>query len=129
MRLFKKNKQEKDREKPESWPDHVVTLDQDNFKDFIEKYPLSVVDFWADWCKPCKKLSPRIRKISRDYVGKVAFGKINTVQNRDLAMEYKITSIPHVMFFHYGNKVGGFTGLSTVGEIKKDIDELLKKYG
>jgi len=109
------------------WPDHVVNLDKKNFEEFIKKYPLSVIDFWAPWCGPCKAMLPRLRRLSVIYKSKVAFGRLNTQENQDLAKKYKIAGIPHLAFFRYGKKISSSVGLKSVGDIKKDIDGFLKK--
>ncbi len=109
------------------WPDYVSTLDEKNFSDFIQKYPLSVVDFWAPWCAPCRTMGPRLRRLSKIYKGKVAFGKLDTQSNEDIAKKYKIMGIPHLMFFRYGKKVSTVTGVRSVGDLKDIIDDLLKK--
>jgi len=109
------------------WPDYVITLDKKTLKPFIEKYPLSLVDFWAPWCKPCKAMTPRLRRLSKIYKGKVAFGRINTQENENVSKKYKIMGIPNFMFFSYGKKVASATGVKSVGDIKETIDSLLKK--
>jgi len=109
------------------WPDYVVTLERKNFDEFIEKYPLSVIDFWAPWCAPCKVMSPRLRRVSKIYKGKVAFGKLDTQKNQDIAKQYKIMGIPHLVFFSYGKKIAETTGVKSVGYIKDTISDLLKK--
>ena len=109
------------------WPDHVLTLGRDNFNEFIEKYPLSVVDFWAPWCAPCKIMLPRLRKLSKMYHGKVAFGRLNTAENEHIAKKYRIASIPNLIFFSYGRKIKSITGVKSVGEIKKIINKTLKR--
>ena len=109
------------------WPDHVVTLEGNNFNKFIEKYPLSIVDFWAPWCAPCRIIAPRIRRLSKIYKGKAAFGKLDTQKNQDIAKQYKIMGIPHLAFFSYGKKISSMTGVKSVGDIKNVIDYLLKK--
>jgi len=109
------------------WPDYVVTLNGKNFNEFIQKYPLSLVDFWAPWCTPCRAMAPRLRRLSKIYKGKVAFGKLDTQANEDIAKKYKIMGIPHLMFFRYGKKVSTVTGVRSVGDLKDIIDDLLKK--
>jgi thioredoxin 1 len=109
------------------WPDHVLTLEKNNFKEFIQKYPLSVVDFWAPWCAPCKVMGPRLRRLSKIYKGRVAFGKLDTQNNQDIAKKYRIVSIPYLVFFEKGKKIATITGLKSVGSIKNVIDDLLKK--
>ena len=109
------------------WPDHAVILDGKNFNEFIQKYPLSVVDFWAPWCGPCRTMIPRLRRLSTIYKGEVAFGRLNTQQNKNIPQQYKIMGIPHLAFFSYGKKLISTTGVKSVGDIKDTIDDLLKK--
>jgi thioredoxin 1 len=109
------------------WPDHAVTLDGKNFNEFIGKYPLSAVDFWAPWCGPCRAMIPIFRRLSTIYNGKVAFGRLNTQQNEDISKKYKIMGIPHLAFFSYGRKLTSTTGVKSVGDIKDIVDDLLKK--
>jgi len=108
------------------WPDHVVTLDGNEFEEFISKYPLSLVDFWAPWCAPCKAMAPRLRRLSNIYKGEVAFGKLNTQDNEKIAKKYKVTGIPHLGFFRYGKKISSLVGLRSVGDIKDTVDDILK---
>ena len=109
------------------WPDHVVILDGKKFEDFIQKYALSVIDFWAPWCGPCKAMAPRLRRLSNIYKGKLAVGKLDTQKNQDIAKKYKIMGIPHLIFFKYGKKVTSITGVRSVGYIKNVIEDLLEK--
>ena len=109
------------------WPDHVLNLNEKKFIEFIKKYPFSIVDFWAPWCAPCRAMTPRMRRLSKIYKGKVAFGKIDTQKNQDIAKQYKIMAIPHLIFFRYGKKVTSITGVKSVGDIKNVIDDLLEK--
>ena len=108
-------------------PDYVVTLEGKNFNEFIQKYPLSIVDFWAPWCAPCRVIAPRIRRLSKIYKGKVAFGRLNTQNNEDIAKQYHIMGIPHLVFFRYGREVTSVTGARSIGKLKDKIDGLLKK--
>ena len=109
------------------WPDHIVILEKNNFNNFIEKFPLSLVDFWAPWCAPCRVIAPRIRRLSKVYKGKVAFGKLDTQKNQDIAKQYKIMTIPYLAFFSYGKKISSMIGVRPVSDIKNVIDDLLKK--
>jgi thioredoxin 1 len=109
------------------WPDYVVTLDDNNFKEFITKYPLSLVDFWAAWCAPCREMAPRLRRLSKIYKGEIAFGKLDIQTNDDIAKEYKIMGIPHCVVFKNGKKISSITGVKSIGEMKETIDALLKK--
>jgi len=127
--MFRLWKRSSDQRTPSvnDWPDYVVTLDGKSFNKFIQRYPLSLVDFWAPWCAPCKVIAPRIRRLSKIYKGKVAFGRLNTQKNEDVAKQYHIMGIPHLAFFRYGRKISSITGVRSIGDMKDTIDNLLKK--
>ena len=72
-------------------------------------------------------MAPRLRRLSNIYKEKVAFGKLNTQDNQKIAKKYKVSGIPHLVFFSYGKKISSITGLKSVGEIKDIIDKILKK--
>jgi len=126
---FSKNRKKSDKQAVSDfqWPDYVVVLKSKNFNEFIQKYPLSIVDFWAPWCTPCKEMAPRLRRLSKIYRGKIAFGKINTQENQDIAKQYEIMGIPHLVFFKSGKKITEITGVKSVGYIKQIIEDLLEK--
>ena len=111
----------------DAWPDHVVTLDAKSFDEFIKQYPLSVVDFWAPWCAPCRAVSPRIRRLSKMYKGKVAFGKLNTQNHEEIAKKNHIRGIPHLAFYQYGKKILSITGVQSLGVLKDTLDTLLNR--
>ena len=123
MKFFKKKKEGKP--KNIKWPKYVEKLDEENFDSFLENFPLFFVDFYADWCKPCKTMSPRIRRLSKMYQGKVAFGKVNTQKEKNLAKDYKIMSIPTFILFKNSKEKANFSGTKSVGEIKKIINNYL----
>jgi thioredoxin 1 len=127
MNMFRRCNSSQKARLVEEWPDHVLTLEGNNFSKFIEKYPLSVVDFWATWCAPCRTMAPRLRRLSKIYKGKVAFGKLDTEKNQDIAKQYKIMGIPHLIFFSNGKKVNSITGVRSIGYIKNVIKDLLEK--
>ena len=102
MNIFKrKNSKDKKSETKEiiKYPDHIKNLDKKNFNDFISQYPLSIIEFWAPWCAPCKTMIPRIRRLSVLYKGKIAFGKIDISKNQEISKKYDILSIPQIIFF------------------------------
>ena len=82
-----------------------------------------IVDFWAEWCMPCKALTPIIDEIADDYAGKVKVGKVDTDSNREISIKYDINSIPTVMLFHNGEIKERFVGLRS----KKDFNAVLDK--
>ena len=129
IKFFKaKNKKKSDSTKPIEWPTHVVTLNNSDFNEFINKYPLSIIDFWAPWCVPCKTMFPRLRRLERIYSGKIAFGRVNTQIEKNIAKDQNIMGIPHFCIFHYGKKIGNFTGVKSVGDMKNIIDNTIIKY-
>jgi thioredoxin 1 len=131
MAIFKRktNNENNSKKINEEVIDQIVTLDNKNFNQFIDKYSLSVVDFWAPWCIPCRELTPRFRRLLKIYRGQVAFGKLDTQKYPDIAKKYKILAIPHIKFFSFGKKISSLTGLKSVGDLKKEIDACNKKVG
>jgi thioredoxin 1 len=119
-----------EREPPpkQDWPSSVKTLNSKKFDKFINKYPLSIVDFWAPWCRPCHKLAPRIRQLSKEYKGRVAFGKLNVDEYKNVAQRYHLLSIPNLIFFSYGEKITNLSGVRSFNEIQKKIDDILLKF-
>ena len=124
----KRNRNSGENSRPSlKWPDRIVSLDEENFEEFIQKYPLSIVDFWAPWCAPCNVMAPRLRRLSKIYKGKVAFGKLDTQKNQDIAQQYRIMGIPNLIFFKNGKKITSVTGLRSIGYIKNEIEDFLEK--
>ena len=81
-----------------------------------------LVDFWAEWCMPCRMLAPTIEKIAGDYTGKVKVGKLDTDANRDVAAKYSISAIPTVILFRDGQVAQKFVGLRKEQEFKAALD-------
>ncbi len=81
-----------------------------------------LVDFWAEWCMPCRMLAPTIEKIAGDYNGKVKVGKLDTDSNRDVAMRFSISAIPTVILFKGGQVVQKFVGLRQERDFKEVLD-------
>lgn len=84
-----------------------------------------VVDFYADWCGPCRMVSPIIEQLSKEYAGKVKFVKIDTDANQELAMQFSIMSIPTVMFFSKGKVEDIVVGVAPASVFKGKIESLL----
>ena len=81
-----------------------------------------LVDFWAEWCMPCRMLGPTIEKLAKDYAGKVKVGKLDTDANRDVSMKYGISAIPTVILFKDGKVAQKFVGLRQEKDFKEVLD-------
>jgi thioredoxin 1 len=86
---------------------------------------LSVIDFWAEWCGPCRAIGPVIEELSKDYAGKVNIGKVNVDQNPQLSINYGITSIPAILFIKDGQVVDKQVGAAPRAVLEKKIQSNL----
>ena len=103
--------------------ENVVEFTDANFDQEVIKASTPVlVDFWAEWCMPCRMLAPTIEKIAKDYAGKVKVGKIDTDVNRDVSIKYNISAIPTVILFKGGEVAQKFVGLKQEKEFKEALD-------
>ncbi len=100
-------------------------------KDVIEasKTVPVLVDFWADWCAPCKQLTPILETVVNSYKGQIKLVKIDTEQNQELSQQLQIQSLPTVYAFFEGQPIDGFSGAMPEGEVKKFIDKVIKASG
>ncbi|HJH28428.1 MAG TPA: thioredoxin [Methanosarcinaceae archaeon] len=109
----------------ESYPDKPINVTDANFNEFISKYPLVVIDCWAEWCGPCRMLAPTIDELAAQYRGKIVFGKLNTDQNRATAMQYKLSSIPAMLVFKNGKFAGQIIGAVPKEHIIQQLQPLM----
>ncbi|MDK8496099.1 MULTISPECIES: thioredoxin [Corynebacterium] len=105
---------------------NVKNVTTDTFrKDVIESDKPVVVDFWAEWCGPCKKLSPILEEVAEELDGQVTVAKVNVDEERNLGAMFQIMSIPNVLIFNHGEKVDEFVGLRSkddiVAQVKKQL--------
>ena len=95
-----------------------------NFEAEVLQSDLPVfVDFYADWCGPCKMMSPVIDKLAQEYDGKIKVGKVNVDENGDLAVRYGIMSIPNMVFFKGGQPVDRVVGAIPKPAMKQKFDK------
>ena len=95
-----------------------------NFKtDVLDSDKLTVIDFWAEWCGPCRAIGPVIEELSKEYDGKVNIGKVNVDHNPQVSMNYGITSIPAILFVKGGQVVDKLVGAQPKANFVKKIEQ------
>lgn len=105
--------------------DSVVELTDQNFEqEVLQSDKPVLVDFWADWCMPCRMLAPTIDEIADEFQEQAKVGKIDTDNNRDTTLKYQINAIPTVILFKNGEPVKKFVGMTN----KQEMVEALKEH-
>lgn len=97
-------------EKVEKMDGKSVELNDGNFDQMVNKPGLMVVDFWAEWCAPCRFVSPVLDELAKEYAGKMVLGKLNVDLNPQVSARFMIRSIPTIMFFKDGKPVDTVIG-------------------
>ena len=96
----------------------VLKINEQNFEnEVLKSEEMVLIDFYADWCGPCKMLSPIIDEIAEEMEGKVKVGKVNVDDNQQLAIKYNVMSIPTIIIYKNGMPVKSFVGLRDKNEI------------
>ncbi len=104
--------------------EHVQTFTDGNFDDSVLKSGAPVlVDFWAEWCGPCKRLGPTVDALATEYAGKVTVGKLNVDENPNVSSKFQIRGIPTILIFKGGQVVESVVGLAQKDDLKKVIDK------
>ena len=102
-----------------------IVLTDSTFASEVTKYPIMLVDFWAPWCGPCRMVSPIIEQLSREYSGRVAFGKVNVDENQRIAASFGIQSIPTLMIFKGSKAVDVIMGAVPKAQIEMKLKQQL----
>ena len=104
--------------------ENVQTFTDGNFDDSVLKSaPPVLVDFWAEWCGPCKRLGPTVDALAAEYAGKVTVGKMNIDENPKTPEHYQIRGIPTLLIFKGGQVVESVVGLAPKDDLKKVLDK------
>ena len=101
----------------------IVVTDEEFESTVLQSDKPVILDFWAEWCQPCKMLSPTVEEIAGEYEASVKVGKLNVDDNPATATKYGIRGIPTLLFFKGGQVVQQLVGVKSKSEIKKVIDE------
>jgi thioredoxin 1 len=104
---------------------NILTLTQDNFAGEVLQSPTPVlVDFWAEWCGPCKMIAPILGELADEYEGKVKIAKVNIDEQQGLAAEYGIRAIPTLLLFDKGQVADQIVGLKSKRDLKASFDRV-----
>ncbi len=105
--------------------DNVQEFTDGNFESDVLKADVPVlVDFWAEWCMPCRMLAPTIDQVADEFAGKVKVGKVDTDANKQISMQYGISAIPTVILFKDGEVAKKFVGLTSKDELAAALSEV-----
>jgi len=104
----------------------IITLTTDNFQQEVIKSPSPVlVDFWAEWCGPCKMIAPILDELADEYSGRARIGKVDIDQHQSLAAEYGVRAIPTLLLFQNGQVAEQIVGLRSKRDLRASFDKLV----
>ncbi len=104
----------------------VASVGEGNFEtEVVQSEQTVVVDFWAEWCQPCKMLSPVLDKVASRFEGKLKVVKCNVDENQDIAAKYAIYSIPNLVFFRDGQVINQAVGYMGEAQLAAKVDEVI----
>lgn len=108
--------------------ENLLHVDKDSWEAEVINSQLPVfVDFWAEWCGPCRMVGPAVEQLSKILDGKVKFAKVNVDENQEIAVKYGIHSIPSLLLFKNGNEIARTVGAAPKEAYQKFIEESLAK--
>ena len=103
----------------------VLELTDANFDEQVMQSDVPVlVDFWAEWCMPCRMVAPTVEELAKEYAGKVKVGKLDTDANREVAVKFGITAIPTIILFNAGEVTRKFVGVTTKQQFVEELDKV-----
>jgi thioredoxin 1 len=108
----------------QSFPEEPLEIKDSNFDEIVEKYPIVVVDFWSEFCPPCKMIAPVLEELAKELHGSVVFGKVCVDTEREKAMKFGISAIPTLLIFSKGGLEDTIVGYKP----KDALMEMLKKH-
>ena len=106
--------------------DKIITLTDQNFQEEIKASDLPIlVDFWAEWCAPCRMIAPMLEEIAEEYAGRLRVGKLNVDQNRSMAAQFGVMSIPTLILFKDGQIVEQMIGAQPKENLVRVLESAL----
>ena len=110
-----------------SQQNQIVHLNDSNFKEIVEANPAPIlVDFWAEWCMPCRALAPVIDELSQEFQGKVRFAKVNVDECKDIPAQLGIRGIPTLILFSAGKKANELVGNQPIDKIRSMLSKVIQ---
>jgi thioredoxin 1 len=107
-------------------PDDILTVSDATFDETVGASDnVVLVDFWAEWCGPCKMIAPSLEEIASEQRGKLTIAKLNVDDNPDTARRYDVMSIPTLLIFKDGEPVKRLVGAKGKGQLLQDLDEYI----
>jgi thioredoxin 1 len=106
----------------------ILKLTDADFDEKVKAEPLILVDFWAEWCGPCRMIAPVLEELAGEYAGRLTIGKLNVDENRQVATRFGIRSIPTLMFFRDGAQVEQVIGAHPKSTLKAKIEQLVNAH-
>lgn len=105
-------------------PNEPIQITDKTFDQTIKGNPLVVIDFWAEWCMPCRIIAPIVEELAKDHARKVVFGKLNVDENKTTAVRHGVTAIPTLLFFKNGKLVDQLLGAVS----RQHLEEKIRKF-
>jgi thioredoxin 1 len=128
VRAAKRPKDERTtQEKEWTMSEHVLEIDDNNFQtEVLNSEQPVLVDFWAPWCQPCRRIAPMIDELASENLGKAKVVKVNIDDAQNTMMQYDVQSIPTLIIFQKGEPVQRFQGISTKAHVQEALDAATK---
>jgi thioredoxin 1 len=106
--------------------ENIVTVNEQNFETEVTKSNVPILlDFWAEWCGPCKMIAPALGELATEYAGKAKIGKVNVDENQDLAVKFRVSGIPALFMVKNGEVVDQIVGARSKKDFKAMIDRAI----
>ena len=103
----------------------AITITEENFNEILNEGKPLVLDFWAEWCGPCRMVGPIIDELASEYEGRVVIGKVDVDENNEVSTQFGIRNIPTVLFFKEGQLIDKQIGAASKATYIEKIEQLL----